>query len=229
MTQSQQLAQQSIDQKIKIEVVDTNGSKVEEIEIDNIFASPNQSILWYYVRWYLSSQRAGTRNTKTISDVRGGGRKPWQQKHTGRARQGSIRNPHWVGGAVAHGPHPKDFSYKINAKEKVEALRTAIALKYQEGKLKIVSEFNFNQPKTKTALGVIRNIDAYPLLVITKASKKNVYLSFRNIPLTYVVPVDELNAYHIANFDYSVFEKDAFMKVVDRIQKIKSNKQEVQR
>lgn len=202
---------------VKLDVFDLQGNKVEELSIPNIFYSPNLKNLWYYVRWYLSSQRSGTRNTKTISDVRGGGRKPWPQKHTGRARQGSIRNPHWVGGAVAHGPHPQDFSYHLNKKQKREALRTSLALKYQEGKLKIITSIDFDIPKTKKAIEVIGNLDAYPLLLVTDGSKKNVYLSFRNIPLTEVKPVDELNAYLVVRYDFSVFEKNAFLKFVERI------------
>lgn len=212
--------------KIKLDVIDLSGNKVEEMEVQDIFYSPNMPNLWHYVRWYLSSQRAGTRNTKTISDVRGGGRKPWPQKHTGRARQGSTRNPHWVGGAVAHGPHPQDFSYKLNKKQKVEALRSAIAIKYHEGRLKILSSVAFSQPRTKNALELIRNIDAYPVLLVTNSPNKNVYLSFRNIPLTRVICVDELNAYEISRYDYSVFEKDAFIKIVERIVKMKEQRKE---
>lgn len=207
------------DRKVKLQVVDMDGREVEEIEVENIFHQPNLHTLWYYVRWYLSSQRSGTRDTKTISDVRGGGRKPWPQKHTGRARQGSIRNPHWVGGAVAHGPHPKDFSYKLNKKQKLEALRTAIAVKYQEGKLKILSSVSFDNPRTKKAAELIRNLDAYPMLLVTKSSNRNAYLSFRNIHLTKVIPVDEINAFDVSRYEYLVFEKDAFLKVVERVAK----------
>lgn len=207
--------------KIKLDVINTNGEKVEELVIDDIFSSPSPATLWYYVKWYLSSQRSGTASTKTISEVRGGGRKPWQQKHTGRARQGSIRNPHWVGGAVAHGPHPRDFSYKMNKKQKIEALRAALSLKHQEGKLKIISSIDFEKPRTKKALETIRKIEAYPLLLITNKSNKKVYLSFRNIPLTRVIPTDEVNAYEISKYEYSVFEKEAFIKIFERIKNLK--------
>lgn len=214
--------------KIKLDIINPEGEKVGEFEIDDIFSSPSPATLWYYVKWYLSSHRAGTADTKTISDVRGGGRKPWQQKHTGRARQGSIRNPHWVGGAVAHGPHPRDFSYKLNKKQKIEALRTAIALKHREGKLKIISSIDFKEPKTKRALETIRKIEAYPLILVTNKSNKNVYLSFRNIPLTRVIPKDEVNAYEISKYEYSVFEKEAFINILERIKKVKS-KEDVER
>lgn len=194
-----------------------SGEKEGEIHVnENFFDKPNKHVLWYYVKWYLASQRAGTHDTKTRSDVRGGGRKPWPQKHTGRARQGSIRNPHWVGGAVAHGPHPRDYSYKMNKKEKREAMRSAISEKFHEKKLKIISEIALEQPKTKKALEIIRNIDAYPLTLITSSPKKNVFLSFRNIPLTDVIPVDEVNPYYILLRDFVVFEKQAILKILQR-------------
>lgn len=194
-----------------------SGEKEGEIHVsESFFDKPNKHVLWYYVRWYLASQRTGTHDTKTRSDVRGGGRKPWPQKHTGRARQGSIRNPHWVGGAVAHGPHPRDYSYKMNKKEKKEAMRSAISEKFHEKKLKIVSEIILEEPKTKKALEIIRNIDAYPLTLITSSSKKNVWLSFRNIPLTDVIPVDEVNPYQILLRDFVVFEKQAILKILQR-------------
>jgi large subunit ribosomal protein L4 len=208
----------SLDNFISLDIIESfSGEKKGQIRIEkNFFSPPNKNILWYYVRWYLAGKRAGTHDTKTISDVRGGGRKPWPQKHTGRARQGSIRNPHWVGGAVAHGPHPRDYSYKMNKKEKREALRSAIVSKYMEGRLKIIDEINFDTPQTKKATEIIRNLEAYPLILITDGSKKNVFLSFRAIQLSRVLPVDEVNAYEILKYDFAVFEKNAFLKILQR-------------
>jgi len=202
---------------VVVDLYDISGEKKGEIKVESsFFAPPNKNVLWYYVKWYLAEQRAGTHDTKTRSTVRGGGRKPWPQKHTGRARQGSIRNPHWVGGAVAHGPHPRDYSYKMNTKERKEALRSAISSKFHEGKLKVVENFDFDSPKTKKALEIIRNLETYPLILITEKSKKNVYLSFRNIQYVRTLPVDEINAYELSKYDYVVFEKGAFEKILQR-------------
>jgi large subunit ribosomal protein L4 len=206
------------DDFISIDVHDAlSGEKKGQIKVEkSFFSAPNKNLLWYYIRWYLAGKRAGTHETKTISTVSGSGRKPWLQKHTGRARQGFIRNPHWVGGAVAHGPHPRDYSFKMNKKEKKEALRSAIASKFIEGKLKIIDELNFDSPQTKKATEIIRNLEAYPLILITDGSKKNVLLSFRAVQLSRVLPVDEINAYEILKYDFAVFEKNAFLKILQR-------------
>ncbi len=202
---------------ISVDIFDISGEKKGELKVQSSFFSPpNKHILWYYVKWYLAGQRAGTHDTKTLSTIRGGGRKPWPQKHTGRARQGSIRNPHWVGGAVAHGPHPRDYSYKLNKKEKREALRSAISSKFHEEKLRVVDNLDFDVPKTKKALEIIRNLDTYPLVLITEKSKRNVYLSFRNIPYVKTLPVDEINAYEVVKYEFVVFEKGAFTKILER-------------
>ncbi len=205
---------------VTLDIVDTSGNKVDELKVSSkLFRPPNEAILWYYKRAFLLNQRQETHDTKTRSDVRGGGRKPWPQKHTGRARQGSIRNPHWVGGAVAHGPHPQDHYIKLSKNEKREAVRSTISLKYHEGKLKIINDFDFDAPKTKTGLQLIKNIDAYPLTLVTTSSKRNVYLSFRNIPLTSVLPVENFNAYEPLKYDFLVFEKQAFIKIIERLEK----------
>ncbi len=202
---------------VSLDVSDVSGRKVGEVKVkSSFFSPPNKNILWYYVKWYLAGQRLGTHDTKTRSTVRGGGRKPWPQKHTGRARQGSIRNPHWVGGARAHGPHPRDYSYKMNKKEKKEALRSSISAKFHEGKLKILDNINLDSTRTKRALEIIRTLETYPFILITEGSKKDVFLSFKNIPLSKVIPVDELNAYHILRYEFALFEKGAFTTIARR-------------
>ena len=201
---------------MKVDVFDIKGTKTETIDIpDKIFEKPNKDILWYYTKWYLASRRSGTHNTKTRSTVRGGGRKPWVQKHTGRARQGSIRAPHWRGGAVAHGPHPRDYSFKLNSKEKKEALRGAIAIKFNSGKMKIISEDNI-RPKTKYAVQVINDIGAYPPSIFVTLNKE-FSLALRNIPLVEVISPNELNAYTILKYDNLIIERNCFLNIVERL------------
>lgn len=203
--------------EVEIDVFNTSGEKVDKIKVPaEFFKEPNRWVLWYYVKWYLAEQRAGTVDTKTRSTIRGGGRKPWPQKHTGRARQGSIRAPHWRHGAVAHGPHPRDWSYKLNKKEKREALRSAIADKFLSGKLKVVDEIKLPEIKTKLALQVLSNLETYPVTVVTDDVKRDVYLSFRNIPYVDVKPVQELNAYQVLLREWLLIEKNAFLKIIER-------------
>src|SRR6266700_5738439 len=141
-----------------VEVKNLEGETVKELElVDEVFATPpNQSLLWESVKSYLASQRRGTHSTKSRGEVSGGGKKPWRQKGTGRARVGSIRSSLWRHGSIAHGPKPRDYSAKVNEKVLLGALRSALAAKFQDDKLTVVDEFKLAESKTKSFAGVLR-------------------------------------------------------------------------
>src|SRR5438046_4642213 len=168
----------------KTEVKNLEGTTVKELDLaDEIFAAPpNQSLLWESVKSYLASQRRGTHSTKSRGEVSGGGKKPWRQKGTGRARVGSIRSSLWKGGSVAHGPKPRDYSYQIPKQMLRGALRSALAAKFQEQKLTVVDALNLQEVKTKAFAGVLRNLGIQKnVLVVSDASNRNLELSSRNI------------------------------------------------
>ena len=134
-----------------VEVKNLEGQRVRDLELaDAVFAAkPNQTLLWEAVKAYLASQRRGTHSTKSRGEVRGGGKKPWRQKGTGRARVGSTRSSLWRHGSIAHGPKPRDYAYEIPRKSLRGALRSALAARFQENKMTVVDEFNLAEPKTK--------------------------------------------------------------------------------
>lgn len=203
----------------KIVVMNLEGEKVGEVSIRP--PQVNEAVLWYYAGWYLASQRSGTHSTKTRSTIRGGGRKPWSQKRTGRARHGSIRAPHWVGGAVTHGPQPKDYSYKLNRKEKIIALKSALSVKMEEENIVLVESFKLSSPKTKEALGVLAKLDVYSGTIVLdndgSEGYRNTKLAFRNIATIRMCDVQTINAYEILRSDYIMVEKSAFEKLKERV------------
>ncbi|RKX53399.1 MAG: 50S ribosomal protein L4, partial [Thermotoga sp.] len=145
----------------RVEMLNIKGEKIGVIDLkDEIFnIEPHLDVMWRYVDMQLSNRRAGTASTKTRGEVRGGGRKPWPQKHTGRARHGSIRSPIWRHGAVAHGPKPRDWSKKLNKKMKRLALKSALSVKYRDEKLIVIDDIKFDQPKTKNMKEVLENMN----------------------------------------------------------------------
>jgi large subunit ribosomal protein L4 len=149
---------------------------------------------------HLANLRVGTHNAKDRGDVRGGGRKPWRQKHTGRARSGSNRSPVWVGGGVAHGPHPRDYHQKVNRKVRRLALRSALTLKVQENNMIVVDKFDMDAPKTKDIINFLRRMDvaSKPLFILHESSMP-VRKSASNIPGATVLHVDSVNVYDVLN------------------------------
>jgi large subunit ribosomal protein L4 len=177
-----------------------SGELIGDFEVSSdVFEAPvHVPAMHQAVVAHLANIRAGTHNTKNRGDVRGGGRKPWRQKHTGRARAGSNRSPVWIGGGVAHGPHPRDYRQKINKKVRRIALKSALTLKVQENNMIIVDKFMLDAPKTKEMVNFLRTADvsAKPLFLIHESSIP-VTKSASNIPGAAVLHVDSVNVYDV--------------------------------
>ena len=200
----------------KISVKNLNGEKVKDLTLnDSIFKiEVNDDALKKMIRLQLDATRQGTRKTKNRSEVSGGGRKPWKQKGTGRARQGSIRATQWVGGGVPFGVGNRDFSFKINKKERVLALKSALSEKVLEKALVVVDNFNMESIKTKDALkmlGALKLEDK--VLFVTSDDSANLYLATRNLPNCLVIYADEVNVYDLVNADVVVMDEAAVNKL----------------
>ena len=197
-----------------VDVTSVAGKKAGSADLpDQIFGiEPNVSVMHQVVTAQLAARRAGTHSTKTRAERRGGGAKPWRQKGTGRARQGSIRSPQWRGGGIAHGPKPRDYSQKTPKKMIKLALASALSDRAADGKIIVVDSFGFDAPKTSDAAKAISDLglaDEGRVLVVLTEDDANVALSFRNIPNVHVLPSGELNAYDVLVSDTVVFSKDA--------------------
>ena len=192
-------------------VYNTDGKEVETIELsDKIFGVEiNENIVHKAVVAHLAAKRQGTQSALTRSEVSGGGRKPWRQKGTGHARQGSIRAPQWTGGGVVFAPKPRDYSQKINKKEAKLALFSALTSKVQDNKLIVVDELSMEAPKTKNFVTILGNLNAEKALVVTEDANKNVVLSARNIPNVKTEARAAINVYDILKYDSLVITKDA--------------------
>ncbi len=200
----------------KVALYNTSGASVGEIELsDAIFGQEvNGYALHEVVKNYLANQRQGTQSTKTRTEVRGGGIKPWRQKGTGRARQGSIRAPQWTGGGVALGPKPRSYRYSLNKKLKRAALKSALSAKVADENMIVVDQFGFDQIKTKQ---ITQMLDALKVegkaLIITCDKDDNVVLSARNIPTAATTFASALNTYDVLNSDKVIVSKDAVAKI----------------
>ena len=194
-----------------VAVYNTDGKEVEKIDLsDKIFGVEiNEGIVHKAVVAHLAAVRQGTQSALTRSEVSGGGRKPWRQKGTGHARQGSIRAPQWTGGGVVFAPKPRDYSQKINKKEARLALFSALTSKLQNEKLIIVDEFKMDEPKTKEFTKILENIKADKALVILENADENVVLSARNIPDVKTEDRVAINVYDVLKHDSLVMTKDA--------------------
>jgi large subunit ribosomal protein L4 len=183
-------------------------------------AQVNVPVMHQVVVAQLAARRSGTHDTKTRGEVSGGGKKPYRQKGTGRARQGSIRAPHYVGGGTVFGPHPRDHSVKVPKKMRAAALRSALSDRASEGKVAVVDSFAFDTPKTKQAIAALSAIGAEKgkvLLVLTERDD-TVVRSFRNLQRVHLLEVDQLNVYDIIARDWLVFTRDALDKLNSRAQ-----------
>ncbi|MBF8376884.1 50S ribosomal protein L4 [Alicyclobacillus mali] len=198
-----------------VAVLNTAGQQVGEIELnEKIFGAPiRPDLMHIVVLQYLAARRRGTHKTKTRSEVSGGGRKPWRQKGTGRARQGSIRAPQWRGGGVVHGPTPRSYAFKVPKKVRRAALYSALSSKVQEGKIVVVEGFEFERPKTKDMVGVLQNLNVEKALIVDGEKKRPVYLSARNVPNVKYMEAAGLNVYELLRHDHLVLTKDAVQKV----------------
>ena len=196
----------------KVTVVDMQGKKVEEIDLaDAVFGiEPNQAAMHMAVVNYLANQRQGTQSTKTRSEVSGGGRKPWRQKGTGHARQGSTRSPQWTHGGIAHGPKPRDFRIAMNKKLRRLAIKSALSAKTAGNELIVLDSFHLDGFSTKTAAKMLSDIGAKKkALVVLPENDKTLVNSVRNIEGTKPALINTINVYDILNADTLVIVKDA--------------------
>ena len=194
-----------------VSVVNTEGKEVEKLDLnDSIFGVEiNEGIVHKAIVAHLAAKRQGTQSALTRSEVSGGGRKPWRQKGTGHARQGSIRAPQWTGGGVVFAPKPREYSQKINKKEARLALFSALTAKVNDDKLIVLDSLSMDEPKTKEFAKILENIKASKALVITDEDSKNVLLSAKNIPDVKTEARNEINVYDILKYDSLVMTKDA--------------------
>lgn len=200
----------------KLSVLDMKGKKVSDIELnDSIFAiEPNMSAMHLVVVNYLANQRQGTQSTLTRSEVSGGGKKPWRQKGTGRARQGSTRAPQWYHGGIALGPKPRDYGFSINKKVRRLAMKSALSSKVAADEMIVLDNFALDAIKTKDVVAVLSAIDAGKKTLIVLPEKNDViYKSARNIAGVKTTLVSTLNVYDILNCDKIVVLKDAASKI----------------
>ncbi len=194
-----------------VAVYNTEGKEVEKLELnDSVFGVEiNEHLVHMAVVTQLANRRQGTQSAKTRSEVSGGGRKPWRQKGTGHARQGSTRSPQWTGGGVVFAPKPRDYSKKMNKKEKQLAMKSVLTSKVQEDKLVVVDELKMNEIKTKKFIEIMNNLKAAKALVVTKDVEENVVCSARNIPDVKTTVCNEINVYDILKYDTLILTKDA--------------------
>ncbi|MEO0087356.1 MAG: 50S ribosomal protein L4 [candidate division WOR-3 bacterium] len=194
---------------MKAELLSINGEIKGEIEIpEEIFGCEvNQGLIWEAVTNYLNNQRQGTACTKTRGEVRGGGRKPWPQKHTGRARHGSIRSPIWRKGGIVFGPKPRDYYYSLPKKKKRLALLSALSARYQDKAVLFLENFTLEQPKTKLIYNILKNLkmNGENVLLVVKKMDQNIKLASRNIPNLTLMPANSLNAYEVLVNDKILF------------------------
>ena len=196
----------------KLNVLNINGQNVGEIElVDSIFnVEVNEHVLYEVVKNQLANKRQGTQSAKTRAEVRGGGRKPWKQKGTGRARQGSIRATQWRGGGIAGGVTPRDYTFKMNKKERVLALKSALTYKAKEKELVIIDSLNIKSLKTKDIKDMIKTMNLEgKILFVTASDAENLYMAVRNLGYALVIMTDEINCYDLINADTVVVESAA--------------------
>lgn len=192
-----------------VSVYNMEGAQVGTIELsDSIFAVPvNEHLVHQAVVAQLANKRQGTQKAKTRSEVRGGGRKPWRQKGTGHARQGSTRSPQWTGGGVVFAPVPRDYSFKMNKKEKRAALKSALTSRVEENKFIVVDELNFDEIKTKKFQAVLNNLNVNKALVVLEDGNKNVEISAKNIPDVKTAHTNTINVYDILKYNTVIATK----------------------
>jgi large subunit ribosomal protein L4 len=194
--------------------------KVGTLELhDHIFAAPVKPQLFYEVTtWQLATRRRGTASTKERAFVRGGGRKPWRQKGTGRARAGTSRSPLWQGGGTTFGPHPRAYDYPLPKKVRKAALRSALSLRYQEGKLLLLEDFPAPEIKTKAFVEAMESLGIKNALIVTDGENFNLERSARNVPWVKVLRHNGLNVFDILKYEHLIIVKPAIEKIEERLQ-----------
>ena len=200
----------------KVDLYNMEGKVVGDIELsENVFgAEVNEDVLYLAVESYLANQRQGTQSTKTRSEVRGGGIKPWKQKGTGRARQGSIRAPQWIKGGIALGPKPRTYTIKLTKKVKRLALKSALSSKVNDNNMIVVDEINFSEIKTKNMVNVLNNLKLETnALIVLGEKNENVVRSAKNIPNVKTEYVNTINVYDILKYNKFIVTKEAAAKI----------------
>lgn len=205
---------------LKLPVHNIEGKKTDEVELNpGVFeVELNKPVTHQVVKARLAAQRAGTASTKTRAEVSGGGKKPWKQKGTGRARAGSIRSPIWRGGGTVFGPRPRGYSLKISKKVKALALKSALSAKAKDAELTVVDGLDFKTPKTKEAVRIFKNLNLEgKILVVVDSHNKNAERSFRNIPGVKFLSVDKMDSYDVLDNNHIVIEQKALKTLMVRL------------
>ena len=200
----------------KVPLYNMSGAQIGELELkDSVFGiQPNQAVLYDFVKMQLANKRAGTSSTKTRAEVSGGGKKPWRQKGTGRARVGSSRNPVWTGGGIAFGPKPRDYSYRLPKKVRRLAMKSALSSKVIDNNIIVVDALQFEEPKTKLMAQTLEALKVgKKTLLVTMSADTNVIKSARNLPGVKPLPADFINVYDLLNYDTLLITQDAVAKV----------------
>ncbi len=202
-------------------VVNINKENVGTVNLnDNVFNTEvKEHTVWEVIKWQLAARRAGTASTKTRAEVRGSRRKILPQKGTGNARHGDRKANIFVGGGVAHGPHPRDYYYALPKKVRKKALKGVLSMKLKDGELTVIEDFTFDEPKTKKAIEVLKNfgLEKSKVLLVLSEKDNNVIKSFRNLPKAKVLLVEGLNTYDILNADHVLVTKSAVEKINERL------------
>lgn len=204
---------------LKVQILDRSGKKIDEMSApEEVLSVPHKEHLIYEaVVGYRANQRRGTASTKTRGEVRGGGRKPWKQKGTGRARVGSIRSPLWKKGGTVFGPKPRSYETRMSKMAKRIALKSAISTKFAENQLLVLDALDFNEPKTKGGAKLLEILNLDSVLFVDQHENKNLFLVMRNIPKVKVVDFNYINVYDILNHKGLVFAKRAFESLVEKL------------
>ncbi|MEG2310444.1 MAG: 50S ribosomal protein L4 [Clostridia bacterium] len=200
---------------LKVDVLNMDGNKVGDIELaETVFGVEiNDIVVHSALVNYLANQRQGTQSTKTRAEVRGGGRKPWKQKGTGRARQGSIRAPQWIKGGIALGPKPRSYKYAIPKKMRQLAIKSVLTSKLQEGNLVVVDKFEIDQIKTRKMIEILNNLKVTKVLIMLNEKNLNVQASSRNIEKVKTTLANTINVYDLLKYDSLVVTQDAIKKL----------------
>ena len=200
----------------KVDVYDLNGKKVSDIELaENVFGiEPNEAIVHSVLKNYLANQRQGTQSTKTRAEVRGGGKKPWRQKGTGRARQGSIRAPQWIKGGIALGPKPRSYKYTVNKKERRLAIKSLLSSKVLENELTVVDKLELSEIKTKTMVKALADLKVEgKTLIVLPENNKNVLMSARNIEGVKTIVLNNINVFDLLKYNNLVLPLETVKKL----------------
>ena len=200
----------------KVDVYDMKGKKVSDVELaESVFGiEPNEAIVHSVLVNYLANQRQGTQSTKTRAEVRGGGKKPWRQKGTGRARQGSIRAPQWIKGGIALGPKPRSYSYTVNKKERRLALKSILSSKVTENELTVVDKLEVKEIKTKTMVKALADLkDEGKTLIVLTENNQNVFMSARNIEGVKTIALNNINVFDLLKYTNLILPLDTVKKI----------------